>query len=249
MLRLSCQTCDIIFNSRRSDGRWCSSKCSSRWAGRHRMGLPESDKAYRSHLESVLTKTCPTCTNGFVASRKQQTFCSNACTVRFRRRVEDGAPGPDLEFAEYQESLTRLDGLKTCPRCQQDLPQDEAHFYKANTARGLSCWCRWCSNQVIKDRKRKQRIEVLTHYSGGTPKCACCGVPELEFLAIDHVGGGGNAHRKAIGRNSGAAFYDWLRKEGYPTGYQVLCHNCNSARGFYGICPHERSKCNSTSTS
>ncbi len=28
--------------------------------------------------------------------------------------------------------------------------------------------------------------------------------------------------------------------EGYPTGFRVLCHNCNCALAYYGSCPHER---------
>ena len=31
--------------------------------------------------------------------------------------------------------------------------------------------------------------------------------------------------------------YPW---EKYPPGYQVLCHNCNLAKGFYGSCPHQK---------
>jgi hypothetical protein len=70
--------------------------------------------------------------------------------------------------------------------------------------------------------------------------CACCPnetVNFLEFLAIDHVAGGGNQHRKALG--GGDKVYRWLVSNGYPEGFQVLCHNCNCAKGFYGECPHE----------
>jgi hypothetical protein len=31
-----------------------------------------------------------------------------------------------------------------------------------------------------------------------------------------------------------------LAKHGYPDTFQLLCHNCNLARGFYGTCPHQR---------
>jgi len=27
--------------------------------------------------------------------------------------------------------------------------------------------------------------------------------------------------------------------QGYPTGFRVLCHNCNQAIGLYGYCPHK----------
>lgn len=80
------------------------------------------------------------------------------------------------------------------------------------------------------------RLEVLTAYGGF---CACCGEAEYEFLVIDHVHGGGNAHRKAIGKQM---IYRWLRQNNYPEGFRVLCHNCNMARGFYGECPHSRRK-------
>lgn len=83
--------------------------------------------------------------------------------------------------------------------------------------------------------RRKLRLEVLTHYSGGTPRCACCGVEDLEFLSIDHINGGGYQHRKEVG----SSFYVWLRRHGFPEGYRVLCMNCNHSLGHYGYCPHQ----------
>lgn len=81
---------------------------------------------------------------------------------------------------------------------------------------------------------RKARNECLAAYGS---KCACCGESTPEFLAIDHINGGGNAHRRSLGKRD---IYFWLRAEGYPTEFQILCHNCNHAKGSYGICPHER---------
>lgn len=57
------------------------------------------------------------------------------------------------------------------------------------------------------------------------------------FLALDHINGGGKADREAKG---GVA--DWwyaLVKQGFPDGYQVLCHNCNWAKHSLGVCPHQ----------
>lgn len=93
------------------------------------------------------------------------------------------------------------------------------------------------THKYVSDAERKRlRIDVISHYGG---KCACCGEPTLEFLAIDHINGGGNKHRQEINRK-GMAFYRWLRMNDYPSGYRVLCHNCNCARGYYGYCPHEK---------
>lgn len=202
------------------------------------MGLPCSDREYQVHLDRKLQRTCPTCGVSFRASRLQQKHCSNACTVRFRRRAEDNQPSGDSDYAEYRELQCRADGLKVCTKCRQELPDSEEHFYQR---RGRPhSWCRSCVNRITADRKRQKRVKVLSHYGGSPPKCACCGEGHQEFLCIDHTHGRGNEHRRSIGRNSGAAFYDWLVKEGYPEGFRVLCHNCNSATGFYGYCPHTR---------
>jgi hypothetical protein len=82
------------------------------------------------------------------------------------------------------------------------------------------------------------RLAALQNYSQGDPHCLCCGETTLEFLALDHINGGGNAHRKAIRPTSVQSMYEWAKRNGYPPIFQVLCHNCNLAKGFYGRCPH-----------
>lgn len=79
----------------------------------------------------------------------------------------------------------------------------------------------------------KIRTQVLEHYGN---RCACCGETENHFLSIDHINGGGTEHRKTIGSRN---IYRWLWKNNYPDGFQLLCYNCNLAKGFYGICPHQ----------
>ena len=69
--------------------------------------------------------------------------------------------------------------------------------------------------------------------------CKCCGETEHRFLALDHINGGGFKHRKSLGiPRNGTAFYSWVAKNNYPPELQILCHNCNMAKGFYGSCPH-----------
>jgi hypothetical protein len=79
------------------------------------------------------------------------------------------------------------------------------------------------------------KLKVLVAYGGPEPACACCGERRFEFLTIDHMNGGGSKHAKAVKNR----VYQALAKAGFPPGYRVLCMNCNSARGFYGFCPHE----------
>ena len=80
---------------------------------------------------------------------------------------------------------------------------------------------------------RQRREVALKIYSGPIPECKCCKEKIYEFLAIDHVLGGGAKHRKEMKKN-GISIVNWLYKNNYPEGFQVLCHNCNMAKAFYG---------------
>lgn len=83
----------------------------------------------------------------------------------------------------------------------------------------------------------KLKEETFNAYGGRV--CKCCGETEPKFLSIDHIDGGGNIHRKSLGNTGGKDFYSWLRQNGYPKGFQVLCFNCNLSKGHYGTCPHQ----------
>lgn len=84
----------------------------------------------------------------------------------------------------------------------------------------------------------KLKVEVLTYYSNGTPRCVCCGESIIYFLTIDHVNNNGAEHRKEI--NCSGTLYSWLKRNNYPEGYQVLCFNCNCGKQInHGICPHK----------
>ena len=81
---------------------------------------------------------------------------------------------------------------------------------------------------------KRLRVKVLNHYGH---KCACCGEDRYEFLAIDHKNGDGNKHRKEI---KGTNVCLWIIRNDYPDDLQILCHNCNMAKTFYGVCPHKK---------
>lgn len=86
--------------------------------------------------------------------------------------------------------------------------------------------------------RTRLKYEVMSHYSGGKPACSCCGETAPEFLVVDHVEGGGTQHREQIG-GGGARICQWLKKNGYPSGYRVLCANCNQSFACWGYCPHQ----------
>lgn len=90
-------------------------------------------------------------------------------------------------------------------------------------------------NTKRRENTRKLRLEVLSHYGG---KCACCGENTYEFLALDHINNDGAKHRKE-NNISGSGIYWWVKRNNYSNEFQILCHNCNQAKGLYGICPHK----------
>lgn len=113
---------------------------------------------------------------------------------------------------------------------------------KGRTAPKLSDEERKESDRISKRKyQEKLRLDALNYYSNGELKCSCCGESHLEFLCIDHINGGGGKHRKLKG-NSGLSIGFILKRDGYPEGYRVLCHNCNMSNAFYGYCPHSREK-------
>lgn len=109
----------------------------------------------------------------------------------------------------------------------EKIKQQKREWYKKHGDR---------ENKRKKDEWKRLKLEVLTHYSNGTPKCVCCGENHIEFLTMNHISGGGNKHMKEIGASN---FYRWLKKNNFPEGFNVMCMNCNFALGKFGYCPHK----------
>lgn len=110
-----------------------------------------------------------------------------------------------------------------------------------NSANGREATRRYRQSPKFKVVRRrwylKLKAEVFEHYG---KMCECCEEFRVEFLELDHINGGGQKHRKQLNNKGGKNFYVWLRTQGWPTGYRVLCSNCNQALGAYGYCPHHK---------
>lgn len=94
--------------------------------------------------------------------------------------------------------------------------------------------------EKTKRNQDKLREDVYAAYGGF--RCNCCGETERMFLSIDHVHNDGAKERKSgIYKSGGTGFYLWLRKSGFPQGYQVLCMNCQFGKHKNGgVFPHQR---------
>ena len=85
-------------------------------------------------------------------------------------------------------------------------------------------------------RKIKARKLVFDHYGN---RCVCCGETHWEFLTLDHTNNDGAKRRKDLNIRGGYTTYRWLIRNNFPEGFQLLCMNCNFAKGMQGYCPHK----------
>lgn len=105
----------------------------------------------------------------------------------------------------------------------------------------------WNQKQYYKDpqaradyskKKREElRSEVITAYGG---KCQCCNIDTWEFLTVDHIPGYQNMAHDKRGPRGSTSLYRWLKKNSFPKeDFCLLCMNCNTAKSWWGECPHE----------
>lgn len=135
---------------------------------------------------------------------------------------------------------------KKCCRCKNLKDIEEFLIDRQGGERRYTSICAACvATTKVKNREqgRKKcikyrqslRTQVINAYGG---KCACCGEGEARFLTVDHINNDGAAQRRELSIKAGWVFYAWVVKENFPEYLQLLCFNCNCAKGFYGQCPH-----------
>ena len=121
---------------------------------------------------------------------------------------------------------------RLCKRCMAD----KSRAYRAGNLDQVRAWDR----ALALTRYHRNRDAVLAAYGG---KCTCCGEWRKIFLAIDHVDGKGNEHRRSLstGKYTGSSshLYRYLIKNNFPPTFQIHCHNCNFAKSNGG-CPHQK---------
>ena len=104
-------------------------------------------------------------------------------------------------------------------------------------------------------KKDNVKMEVYLHYSkihsnSDIPCCRCCGLnSHVEFLSLDHIAGKKQMDSEPELRQKGYSsklkihqLLPWIKRNNFPTGFQILCLNCNFAKGHSkdNKCPHER---------
>lgn len=177
------------------------------------------------------------CSNAVTAGRSYCDECNAASSARTStRRQGCKAKGICVSC----ETAKAVRGTTRCEACNTRMQQSVNRLETDRLAHGK---CRRCGDNVLEDGYRQCRqcidkgrarhaalkLQVLDAYGG--PVCVGCGEAEIAVLQIDHIGGGGHAHAFEIGNGNyargRAKMYPWLRDNGFPAGYRVLCANCN----------------------
>jgi hypothetical protein len=157
--------------------------------------------------------------------------------------------------------------FKKCHKCQAEKPATSEYFYTRPNG-NLSSPCKECSRRAqddytdrhrqkiqerrkakrqtlaqnqkdyrqrtleaqrrrMRERRSNLRMLALWRYGGQPPACRCCGEDAIRFLCV-------HGPRKLTTR-----LYGWLKENGYPSGYHVLCYNCSFSWRIYNRCPHQ----------
>ena len=140
---------------------------------------------------------------------------------------------PRTPEAQYRYNQERIEARRQNPRLNAGYLKFMKGYYEARKD---------AMRAKSKARREALRLKVLTYYADGSPLCKCCGETEMAFLTVDHINGGGNKHRR---QEHIICLYKWLHSQWlktgkYPTGFQVLCMNCNVGKFRCGVCPHKK---------
>jgi len=178
---------------------------------------PLSDFAKSKGCKYGISYRCKPCQNDYNHEWKK-TLRGKQSIKRYleknRERISESRKKKYHSDPEYRKKILE--------RRKRNYKQYDAKKYKAHRL------------QIIKT--------VYFHYSNGTMACVCCGEKQLEFLTLDHINRNGSEERRRV-KKQGNVFLEYLSKQGFPEGYQVLCYNCNCGRERNdGLCPHQQKR-------
>lgn len=196
----SCKKCRAANNERRKkqyEAKKAASKCPQ-------CGSPTDG-----------TVLCAGCRGNQTGSQRRYYRNKAAGVCRFCGKPSDGK-SRCVECAEKQKPAARRHYEKRkqegrCSRCGR--PVDDKTRCSA---------CSELDSEAGRLRYRQLRDEVFAAYGGY--QCSLCPCCDPDVMEIDHVDGGGNEHRREIGQS---ALYAWLKSNGFPAGFRVLCPTCN----------------------
>ena len=154
--------------------------------------------------------------------------------VKARKKAYKQTPEYKAQAKKYGKEYMSLPEVKARNKEVRDMPENLVN---------------------AKNQRDDRRLNILQHYSkrhsnSNIPCCRCCGENyHIDFLEIDHIAGKKqmdlepelkklNYSSKLRNQN----LHRWIIKNNFPDGFQILCTNCNFAKGMKknnNKCPHE----------
>lgn len=137
----------------------------------------------------------------------------------------------------------RLEQHRKWRKANADYVREKGREYMRRWRDSFSGEEREARDKTLAEKSRKWRAalkdEVYANYGGYI--CACCGETEPLFLSVDHINNDGYQHRKQGVHGSGVRLYQWLKRNKWPQGFQILCMNCQHGKARnHGVCPHKQ---------
>lgn len=122
--------------------------------------------------------------------------------------------------------------IKLCTVCNEIKTLDKFQLNEDGSIRKHVC--KLCYGRKYRAQLKLEMLEAFGW------KCQCCGEDHPYFLSLDHIDGSGSEHRAGYTSSNNNQIIADAKREGWPKNkYQLLCMNCNTAKGYYGECPHK----------
>ena len=214
----NCPICNIEFSKSRWNQIYCSIKC----------------KRKSRNVNSVLK--CVICGTEF-NNLGHTTTCSIECSKQNKIEWKKKRLADQNGYSRTPEAKAKRKILESTPEWKEKHRIYNRLRYQNNPD---------VRDKISSDKKEKTiqiKLEVFTHYSkeisdSDVPICACCKIDDIRFLTLDHIEGRKHLPKKEQ-KLASLNLWRHVKKTGLPTGYQVLCYNCNIAKGTSYFCPHE----------
>lgn len=165
-------------------------------------------------------------------------YCKHLCRRHYKKMlaIKNGTYKKDYEkrkkdlaFMEKKRMLDQIYREKKKLGIDTTRKTNDNAQCNQNWRTYFNNWANSSENRKLKCVKTQKkyleyRINVINHYSNGKNCCARCGIDDIRVLDIDHINNNGAEERKRLKQLN---LIWWIVKNNYPTGYQILCRNCN----------------------
>lgn len=160
-------------------------------------------------------------------SCKKCDFCKEKDKIAYYKRKES-RPNLCMSCSGKRDNLNSMYCLgcrdkKEARRKERIIPGMCSSCNKTPQSEGYQT-CQRCRDYC---NTRHREIKDAAYEKYGGYICKWCSTTDRVVLSIDHVNNDGSKHRKEIGTPT---ILDWLKKNNYPPGFQILCRNCNWAK-------------------